>query len=176
MPSYEPPPLIAPSLRALRDYMHVFYPERARTAPIPLDFWSESDDEIFLDMLGYLPLHLTDDALARLDELPEAFRIAYPVFRLEDDYEVNGWTALLNAGEDLLPSAVAAYERAGMTSEAQALAAALESIRANPGDEHAAERAYKSVPNRYSDDDTRLRELLRFFRGNAGLWVGRSDA
>ena len=111
MPSYEPPPLIAPSLRALRDYMHVFYPERARTAPIPLDFWSEPDDETFLEILGYLPLHLTDDALARLDELPDAFRIAYPIFRLEDDYEVNGWTALLNAGEDLLPSAVAAYER-----------------------------------------------------------------
>ncbi len=173
MPPYEPPPLIESSLRALQDYMHSFYPERARHDPIPLDFWSEPDDETFIEILGYLPLHLTDDALARLDELPEAFRIAYPIFRLEDDYEVNGWTALLEAGEDLLSAAVAAYERAGMTSEAQALAAALDSIRANPDDEHAAEQAYRSVSNRFSDDDTRRRELLRFFRGNAGLWVAQ---
>lgn len=171
MPTYDPPRLIESSLRALRDYVHVFYPERARTAPIPLDFWSEPDDEIFLDILGYLPLHLADDALACIDQLPEAFRIAYPIFRLEDDYEVNGWTALLNAGEALLPAAVAAYERAGMTSEAQALAAALESVRANPDDERAAEQAYRSVPNRYSDDDMRRRELLRFFRGNPALWL-----
>ena len=62
-----------------------------------------------------------------------------------------------------------------MQSEAQALAKALVSVRKAPADEAAAERAYKSVPNPYADDEAKFEELLRFFRGNPGLWQARNQ-
>jgi len=170
MPPYSPPPLLEPSLRTLQDYMHRFYPERVDTDPIPLDFWSVEDDELFLEILSYMPLHISEEAQARFAEWPVAFQLAYPIFWLEDDYEVNGRTALTNAGEHLLQRAVDAYERIGMRSEAQALAKALASVRKAPADEEAAERAYKSVPNPYADDEAKFAELLLFFRENPRLW------
>jgi len=175
MPSYSPPPLLEPSLRALQDYMHRFYPERADSDPIPMDFWSVDDDELFLEILSYMPLHISEEAQARFPEWPIAFQLAYPIFWLEDDYEVNGWTALTNAGEHLLQRAVDAYERIGMQSEAQALAKALASVRKAPADEGAAERAYKSVLNPYADDEVKFNKLLRFFRENPGLWQETSQ-
>lgn len=175
MPPYSPPPLLEPSLRALQDYMHGFYPDRAHSDPIPLDFWSVEDDDLFLEILGYMPLHISEEAQAGFAEWPVAFQLAFPIFWLEDDYEFNGWTALTNAGEDLLQRAVDAYARIGMQTEAQALAKALASIRQAPTDEEAAERAYKSVPNPYADDEAKFEELLRFFRGNPQLWQARSQ-
>jgi hypothetical protein len=171
MPPYSPPPLLEPSLRALQDYMHGFYPDRAQSDPIPINFWSVADDELFLEILSYMPLHISEEAQGRSTEWPVAFQLAFPIFWLEDDYEFNGWTALTNAGESLLQRAVDAYERIGMRSEAQALARALTSIRQAPDDEAAAERAYKSVPNPYADDEAKFEELLRFFRGNPQLWL-----
>lgn len=75
--------------------------------------------------------------------------IAFPIFWIEDDYFVNGWTALSTAGERLLPAAIAAYREIGMVSEADALEAALLVIQRDENDYHdeATERAYKSVPN-----------------------------
>jgi hypothetical protein len=176
MPPYSPPPLLKSSLYALQDYMHRFYPERADSDPIPIDFWSVADDDLFLEIVGYMPLLLATEAQARLNELPIAFQLAYPIFWLEDDYHFNGWTALTNAGEDLLPLAIAAYERIGMISEAEALARALVSVREAPDDRDAAERAYKSVPNQYSDDELKFNELLRFFRSNPQLWIVNTEA
>ncbi len=173
--SYLPSPLLEPSLRALQNYMHGFYPDRAYSDPIPMDFWSVEDDELFLEILSYMPLHITEDAQARFDEWPLAFQLAYPIFWLEDDYEFNGWTALTNAGERLLPLAIAAYDKLGMHSEAQALAKALAAVRKSPSDADAAERAYKSVPNPYADDETKFNELLRFFRNNRQLWLDKSE-
>ena len=170
MPPYSPPPLLESSLRALQDYMHRFYPDRAGNDPIPIDFWSVDDDELFLEILSYMPLHISEEAQGRFAEWPVAFQLAYPIFWLEDDYEVNGWTALTNAGEGLLQRAMDAYERIGMHSEAQALAKALVSVRKAPADEEAAKRAYKSVPNPYADDEAKFEELLRFFRSNPQLW------
>ena len=171
MPAYSPPPLLEPSLRALRDYMYRFYPDRIHSDPIPIDFWSIADDDLFLEILSYMPLHLSAEAQARLSELPVAFQLAFPIFWLEDDYQVNGWTALTNAGENLLQLAISAYNRVGMHSEAQALGMALESMRQSPDDDDAAERGYKSVSNPYLDEDTKLDELLRFFRNNSQLWL-----
>jgi len=51
----------------------------------------------------------------------------------------------------------------------------LVSVRKAPADEAAAERAYKSVPNPYADDEAKFEELLRFFRGNPGLWQARNQ-
>jgi hypothetical protein len=171
MQPYSPPPVLNSSLRALQNYMHGFYPERASADPIPLDFWAVEDDDLFFEILSYMPLHISQEAQGRFGEWPVAFQLAYPIFWLEDDYQVNGWTALTNAGEGLLPLAIDAYNRIGMHSEASALAAALESVRRDAGDDHAAERAYKSVRNPYSEDGPKYDALLRFFRANAHLWI-----
>lgn len=175
MPPYSFPQLLWPSLRALQDYMHGFYPDRVHRDPIPIDFWSVADDELFLEILSYMPLHISEEAQGRFTELPAAFQLAFPIFWIENDYQVNGWTALTNAGENLLQLAVDAYDRIGMHSEAQALAKALASVRQAPADEAAAERAYKSVPNPYADDEAKFNELLRFFRSNPRLWQATSE-
>src|SRR5690349_7349683 len=97
-------------LEALRVYMGRMYPDRR--AELPAEFWKIADDDLFLEALGYLPLHMgvTDTGdVPRLDEMPEGYRLAFPIFWLEDDLQVNGWTALTNAGEWLLPRACAAY-------------------------------------------------------------------
>lgn len=167
------PPLARPALEALREYMHGLYPGRRDSDPFPLEFWRIEDDELFLEAIGYLPLHmgLTDTGeVPHLQSLPEGFRLAFPIFWLEDDYQTNGWTTLTNAGDWLLPSAIAAFDRIGMSSEARALEAALKSCRRSPDDDEAAEAAYKSVDNIYSEDDKRFVALLAFFRSNAHLF------
>lgn len=163
-------PSILPSLERLRTYMHGFHPDREKGDPFPLEFWKIDDDDIFFEALSYLPLMMEEVEEEGLDHLPEGFRLAYPVFWLEDDYQFNGWTALTNAGEELLPLAIAAYERIGLPTEAAALRAALEAVRADAGDDEGAGEAYQSVENPLADEDTRWEALLKFFRTNAGLF------
>jgi hypothetical protein len=167
------PDLARPALERLRDYMHRLYPEFNNTSPLPAEFWRIEDDDLFMEALGYLPLHMgiTDDGIVPgLEHMPEGFRLAFPIFWIEDDYHFNGWTALTNAGEWLLPSAICAYQRVGMFSEASALAAALESCKVAPHDHEAAESAYKSVDNEFSDDIRKHHALLVFFRANSHLF------
>ncbi len=159
-----------PALERLRIYMHRFYPEREQTDPLPLEFWKIEDEEIFFEALSYLPLMMEEVDRDGLDHLPEGFRLAYPVFWLEDDYQFNGWTALTNAGEALLLLAIAAYDRIGIPTEADALRAALQAVRADPDDDEAAGEAYKSVENPFADDDARWGALTRFFRSNSMLF------
>ena len=159
------PENMKPALERLREYMKRMYPGR----DFPVEFWKISDDDLFFEALGYLPLQMTEES-ERLDALAEGYRLAYPIFWIEDDYWVNGWTALTNAGVDLLPWAISAYQRIGMDSEAQALQAALESIRRAPQDEHAAEAAYKAIPNRFDDDEIKNAKLLEFFRQNSHMF------
>jgi len=157
------------ALEALRHYMMRLYPEGISGRPFPLEFWRIDDDDLFMEALGYLPLHMdvTDDGVVPgLETMPEGFRIAFPIFWIEDDYHFNGWTALTNAGEWLLPGAIAAYERVGMYPEARALEAALSSCRLAPNDPEAAENAYKSVENPYASDERKFAALLAFFRAN----------
>lgn len=167
------PDFLRPILERLREYMYRHYPERRQHDSLPLEFWRIEDDELFYEVLSYLPLHMgiTDEGVVPdLERMPEGFRLAFPIFWLEDDYQFNGWTALTNAGEWLLPSAVSAYDRIGMSLEARALEAALESCRRDPNDTEAAEAAYKSVRSPHSNDDHRSAELLRFFRANSRLF------
>jgi len=141
--------------------------------PLPLEFWRIADDELFLEALGYLPLQMgiTDvGELSDLERMPEGFRLAFPIFWIEDDYHVNGWSALTNAGEWILPGAIKAYDRIGMSSEARALEATLRSCCMNPDNDEAAEAAYKSVPNIYADDERKFDALLKFFRANSHLF------
>jgi hypothetical protein len=69
----------------------------------------------------------------------------------------------------MLPLAVSAYQRIGMQSEADALQAALAACRRG-GDDDALEAAYKSVPNRYIDEDVRNDALLAFFSSHRHLF------
>lgn len=163
-------PSVVPALNRLRDYMHGFYPDREKSDPFPLEFWKIEDDDLFFEALNYLPLMMGVVDEKSLDYLPEGFRLAYAVFSIEDDYQVNGWTALTNAGPEFLPYAVVAYERMGLTTEAAALAAALKSVLADRSDTDGAEAAYKSVENPTADDEVRSVALLRFFRANSHLF------
>jgi hypothetical protein len=164
------PTSILPSLERLREYMYGFYPERRESDPFPLEFWKIDDDDLFFEFLSYLPLMMEEAHEEGVAHLPEGFRLAYPVMLLEDDYQFNGWTALSNAGERLLPQAIAAYERMGLPTEAAALRAALAAVRLSPRDDDAAEAAYKSVPNSFADDDARNEALLKFFGENRRLF------
>lgn len=160
-------------LETLREYLYRHYPERRNAQPFPLAFWTIDDDDLFFEALGYLPLHMgvTDSGeVPHLDEMPEGFRLAFPIFWLEDDYAFNGWTALTNAGTWLLPSTIAAYERIGLPTEAQALRAALRACEQDPHDSDAAEAAYKTVTNPFADEERRSDALLAFFRANACLF------
>lgn len=153
--------------------MRGLYPELGQEA-FPLEFWKIEDDDLFMEVLGYLPLHMgvTDAGVVPgLDEMPEGYRLALPIFWIEDDYFINGWTALTNAGEWLLPSAICAYERIGMKSEANALRAALVSCQISPNDDEAVEAAYKSVDNPYSDDELKHRALRSYFCSNRRLFA-----
>ena len=163
-------------LEALREYMYGFYPERRRSDPFPLEFWTIEDDDVFVEFLEYLPLHMgitNSGEVPNLDQMSEGFRLAFPVYFLEDDYLFNGWTALTNAGTWLLPSVIDAYRRIGLAAEADALVAALWSCQRDPDDTDAAEAAYKAVGSPFADDDMRKEALSEFFRANRHLF--RSD-
>lgn len=162
------PAFVQPILQRLSTYMSGFYPD----VPLPLEFWRTEDDELFMEALSYLPLKMGEEAERNWEGLPEGFKIAYPIFWLEDDFQVNGWTALSNAGEWLLPWAIAAYQRIGMESESKALAAALAKLRSGALEDDELEAAYKSVPNEYRDDEIKYRALLKFFRENSQLFEG----
>ena len=164
--------LLQNTLVQLRNYMNDFYPNR----DFGTRFWEIEDDDLFFEALGYLPLHMPKEVYENLDvllEMPRGYRLAFPIFSIEDDYVFNGWTALSNAGERLLPSAISAYREIGMSSEAAALEAALSVIIKGENDEYdeATEAAYKSVPNEFADDEVKDRALLKFFRSDLNLFV-----
>ena len=151
--------------------MKSFYPDH----DFGTRFWELEEDDLFFEALGYLPLQMPKEVIENIDmltQMPRGYRLAFPIFWIEDDYFVNGWTALSNAGEWLLPAAIAAYREIGMPSEAEALEAALSVIRKGEDDYdgEATEAAYKSVPNKFADDDAKDRALLEFFRSNASLF------
>ena len=159
------PDFLLPALGALRDYMLGFYPDQT----IPLAFWLIEDDELLFETLGYFPLITGETVAAHWDEVPEGFRLAYPVFALEDDYQINGWDALSNADEELLTRAMQAYDRIGMPTEAQALRAVL-AARRDGSDDAALEAVYKSVPNPFIDEDRKNHALLAFFCSHRHLF------
>jgi hypothetical protein len=154
----------------LREYMRNFYPDHFANDGTPLAFWEIEDADLFVETLGYLPLFMGDIA-DDLAALPLGYRLAYPVFWLEDDYQFNGWTALGNAGDELLAQATAAYRHMGMETEARALDAARAAVLADPDDEDAHEAAYKSVVNPLRDDDARVEALQAWFCAHRGVFL-----
>lgn len=164
--------LLQETLIRLRDYMTYLYPNRE----FGTRFWEIEDDDLFFEALGYLPLHMPKEVmedLGLLAKMPRGYRLAFPIFWIEDDYFINGWTALSNAGEWLLPAAIDAYREIGMPSEADALEAALSVIRQgeNDYDDEALEAAYTSIPNEYLDEDKKDSALLGFFRSDPVLFA-----
>lgn len=168
------PAWIRTVLVQLNKYMHGFYPDLVPDDGSPLRFWEIGDDELFMEALGYLPLFI-GEIDERLHSLPPGYRIACPVLLLEDDYQFNGWTALSNAGGDILAQAAQAYRVMGMDSEGAALDAARQAVADDPDDEAAHERAYKSVANRYQDDDIKFAGLLSYLRSDANLFAFAAD-
>ena len=164
-----PAPLL-PVLVKLRAYMHGFYPDAFANDGTPLAFWEIEDPELYLEALGYLPLFM-GELEEDLDALPLGYRLAHPVFWLEDDYQFNGWTALGNAGEELLAQAAGAYRHMGLETEARALEAARTAVLADPDDEEAHEAAYKSVRNPLRDDDARIEALQAWFGAHRDLFL-----
>jgi hypothetical protein len=159
-------PALISALGELREYVHGFHPE-LELMSFPVEFWRNPDDDLYWEALLYFPLHMSG---CICDAVPKGFRIAYPIFYLEDDYLINGWTALTNAGGDRLPSAIWAYGEIGLAAEARALAAALESIRQAPHDDRAAEAAYKSANSPNWSDEAREEYLFQYFCANRSLF------
>jgi hypothetical protein len=159
------------ALAKLRDYVHEFHPEMDRAA-FPIEFWRNADDDLYWETLLYFPLFVPESTRAVMDKLPLGFRVAFPIFWLEDDYLINGYTALTNAGEWLLPNAIWAFSEIGMPSEARALQAALESVRRAPEDDDAAGAAYKGLTSPTQDEE-RESALFSFFTANRALFEAR---
>ncbi len=161
-------------LARLRDYLQGCHPEQAR--PLPLAFWQLEEDALFDDALGLLPLFMHDLGEDERSTLPEAFRLAFPLFWIEAVCRYDSWHALSRAGERMLPQAIAAYARLGMADEARGFEAALRALRAGPPDEQAVEAAYRAVPRRHADEQARQQAVSRFFRTNPGLWAEHTEA
>jgi hypothetical protein len=156
------------ALERLRDYLHGFHSERAQ--PLPIEFWDIADDALFMEALTHLPLFLADLFDQDADALPEGFRLAFPIFWIDEDSEFNGGRAYANAGERLLPRAVEAYRRIGLHDEARGLHAALQAYRHAPRKTFAIEAAYLAVPKQFADAPAKRVALKAFFRGHPELW------
>ena len=90
-PKRWPAKLLRSALADLRDYMKHHCPNRE----FDLRFWEIEDDELFFEALGYLPLQMPDEVISDIDllnEMPRGYRLAFPIFWIEDDYFVNGMT------------------------------------------------------------------------------------
>ncbi len=117
------PQTLDEALEQLRDYCVPYFSSDFPDLEIPKEFWTIENDELFYQVLGFMPLHVPRELLHKAN-VPIGFKLAWPIFWLEDDYHFNGWTAISNAGEEILRSAIHAYRSIGMESEAGALEAA----------------------------------------------------
>jgi hypothetical protein len=150
------------ALVQLQEYMHNFYPDQS-ISQFPVEFWRNTNNDIYWETLLYFPLFV-DGCIN--ERVPKGFRLAYPIFSLEDGYMGDGWTALTNAGEHELPAAIWAYREIGLPAEAAALSAALQAIRKSPDDEEAARNAYMAANDPAASDETREKFLFDYFVAN----------
>ena len=158
---------MAVGLNKLFDYCRNYFSGEVDPRSILREFWEIENDDLFFDVLGFMPLFVPQ---IHFDDLsvPEGFRIAWPIFILEDDYHINGWTAFRN-WRPILPEIAEAYERAGLADEGLALRAAAAAHDEGLEDAEIGD-AYLAVPSPYHDDDVRLDALRRFFCANRSLF------
>ncbi len=166
------PQTLDQALEELRDYCVPYFSADFPGVEIPKEFWTIKNETLFYGVLGFMPLHVPRELLHGPD-VPIGFKLAWPIFWLEDDYHFNGWTAISNAGEEILRSAIDAYRSIGMESEAAALEAALRAYAQDPENEEAWARAYAAVPNPYEEADNKNEALRTYFSRNRHLFAHR---
>jgi len=166
------PQTLDEALEQLRDYCVPYFSSDFPDLEIPKEFWTIENDELFYQVLGFMPLHVPRELLHKAN-VPIGFKLAWPIFWLEDDYHFNGWTAISNAGEEILRSAIHAYRSIGMESEAGALEAALRAYTNDPENEQGWAEAYSAVPNPYEEADNKNQALRTYFSRNRHLFAHR---
>ncbi len=166
------PQTLDEALEQLRDYCVPYFSDDFPGIEIPKEFWTIENDALFYQVLGFMPLHVPRELL-RGPDVPMGFKLAWPIFWLEDDYHFNGWTAISNAGEEILRNAIDAYRSIGMESEAAALEAALRAYVQDPENEESWAGAYTAVPNPYEEADNKNEALRAYFSRNRHLFAHR---
>jgi hypothetical protein len=157
-----------PALLELQSMLRQFWPDH----DIPLEFWRIEDDEVFYDALQYLPCcmltrggssgngHSEDD----IERLPPGFRLAVPIFELEDSFDNEGWGAIANLGEEGLRRVIASYREVGLAERADALDRVLGVYLNGAEDDEAFKRAAKGKLPDLRDDETSVDTVIAFLR------------
>lgn len=171
------PAFVRPALLELQSMLRQFWPDH----DIPLEFWRIEDDAVFYDALQYLPCcmltrggssgegHSADD----IGQLPPGFRLAVPIFELEDGFDNEGWGAIANLGEEGLRRVIAAYRAAGLAGRADALERVLAVYLNGVEDDEAFKRAAKGQLPDLRDDDASSDAVLALLRKNPEELFGR---
>jgi hypothetical protein len=133
-------------------------------------FWEIADEESFSTFMEGLAIQLDmlDLSPEEYQKLPPGYGIVRYVLRFETHCKFSSWIALENVGPDDMLLVRQHYEKAGLTSEAEALAKAEAAWYAANGHEgsgyDAARDAYESVNNPFQDEDERWFQLLDILR------------
>lgn len=165
------PKTLQDALVSLRDYCNDYFRERLSGESLPVEFWQIDDDDLYIEVLGFMPLFVMPEVIAE-EGIPGGFLTAYPVFMLEDGYITEGYTAFANAGPEVIAWAIDCYRTIGLPEEAEALEAARAAMLAEPNNEDAWIEAYESTPNPYHDDDLRYETIAKWFCENRAIFEG----
>lgn len=131
---------------------------------IPLAFWTIRNDALLFDALQYFPCCIylkggpsgEGHSAADLALLPKGFQLVASIFRLEEEFSFNGWTAIHNLGGDLLSHVIEAYFTVGLPRRAEALRRVLDAYVATPDDEEGEPyriAAQGELPDLMDDED-----------------------
>ncbi|WP_020210275.1 hypothetical protein [Gilvimarinus chinensis] len=126
-----------------------------------IEFWRYLKEEDFLDSLFQLSDELM---LSEIEEssLPEGYFLVAYIFNWETNCQFSDWYAIENK-RDEMEKIILCYREVGLYSEAAALTKAVKAWEVSQRDEAAVSLAYKSVSNKYSDEDVRFEYLADFF-------------
>ncbi|MDE2421236.1 MAG: hypothetical protein KGO49_08685 [Gammaproteobacteria bacterium] len=130
-----------------------------------VEFWNELvGDELidaFLELSGELKLSEIDE-----QSIPNGYiNLAY-VFDWESHCQFSGWLAIEN-NQDEMAKILSCYRNVGLSSEADALEAAVKVWFSSNQDHDAVGAAYSAIANEYSDEDKRFSYLAEYFSKNA---------
>jgi hypothetical protein len=177
------PATILPALRELQMMLQQFWADDMPDEGIPIAFWTIRDDALFFDALQYLPCCIfrkggpngDGHSSADLALLPKGFQLATSIFQLEDEFAVNGWTAIPNLGQDQLSQVIEAYAAVGLPRRAEALRRVLKACLASPVDEEAEDcysaAAQGELPD-LVDDEAGCAVVLAFLRSDPAALFG----
>jgi len=176
------PETVLPALRELQMMLHQFWADDLPVEGIPIAFWTIRDDALLFDALQYLPCCLNGrggpgaegQSPVNLAALPKGFQLAASIFHLEDEFAVNGWTAIPNLGEEQLSLVIEAYRTVGLPRRAGALRRVLDAYLASPkdesGDSYAA--AARGELTDLIDDEDASAVILAYMRSDPATLFG----